>query len=228
MINKIKILVKFPLDVWLLFITYLPGSVGFKLRYRYWKKQLKYIGKNVRIDQCVYFQNPQFISLDDNCWIDRGVIILAGADKSQRARRYIKNNLFPFEKGMVYIGKNNHIGSFSIISGIGGVYISDDCTFSAGVKLYSFSHHFRSDDFPSDKKFGFGSVIEHSKQYMIEGPVFLDKNVGIALNAVILPGVSIKKDSFVMINSVVTTSFDENSLIAGNPAKRIKERFINT
>jgi acetyltransferase-like isoleucine patch superfamily enzyme len=225
MLNKIKILLEFPADIWQLFVSYLPGAIGFKLRYRFWRKRLKFLGKNVKIDIGVYFQNPRFISLDDNCWVDRGVMILAGADKSNRARRLVANNNFPLEKGMVYIGKHLHIGSYSIISGIGGVYISDKCTFSPSVKVYSFSHHFRSDEFPSVRKFGFGSLIEQEKQYMIEGPIFLDKNVGVALNAIILPGVSIAKDSFVAINSVVMTSFEENSLIAGNPARRVKERF---
>ncbi len=223
--KKIKILLGLPVNIWQMFIDYLPGTVGFKLRYRFWKNRLKHLGKNVKIDIGVYFQKPQFISIGDNCWIDRGVIILAGADKSKRTRRFIANEKFLLEKGNVYIGKNCHIGAHSIISGIGGVYISDKCTFSAGVKAYSFSHHFRSDEFPSDRKFGFGSPIEQKRQYLIEGSIFLDKNVGVALNSIILPGVSIGKDSFVAINSVVKSSFEENSFIAGNPAKRIKERF---
>lgn len=215
----------FPIDILQLFVCYLPGPVGNVLRCWFWKKRLKFLGEKVRIDTGVYFQNPQYISLDDNCWIDKGVMILAGADKSSRPRRFVENNLFPLTRGMVHIGRNVHIGLYSVISGIGGVYISDECTFSSGVKVYSFSHHFRSDEFPSDKNFGFGSLIEYDKQYMIEGPIFMDRNVGVALNAIILPGVSLEKDSFVAINSVVMSSFKENSLIAGNPAKRVTDRF---
>ncbi|ETR65886.1 MAG: galactoside O-acetyltransferase [Candidatus Magnetoglobus multicellularis str. Araruama] len=170
-------------------------------------------------------QNPKFISLDDNCWIDKYVIILAGHDQSQRPRRYIQNKAFPIKKGRVHIGKSVHIGPYSLISGIGGVFISDECGFSSGVKVYSFSNHFRSDALPSDKQFHFGPLAEKERTFMIEGPIFFDKNVGVALNSVILPGVSIKRDSFIMINSVVTKTFEENSLISGNPAERIKERY---
>lgn len=225
MMNKIKLLLEFPKDIWQLFVSYLPGVLGFKLRYRFWKKHLKFLGKNVKIDIGGYFQNPQFISIDDNCWIDRGVMILAGPDKSDRQRRLIANANFPLGKGMVHIGKRVHIAPYSIISGIGGIYISDECGIASGTKIFSFSNHFRSDEFPSDSGFCFAIFVEHSRQYMIEGPVFLDENVGVALNAMILPGVSIGKDSFVAINSVVTSSFGENSLIAGNPAKRVKDRF---
>ncbi|MDM8553301.1 hypothetical protein QUF75_01035 [Desulfococcaceae bacterium HSG7] len=225
MINKIKIMAKFPLDLWQLFVTYLPGPIGVKLRYRFWKKRLNFLGKNVIIDVGVYLQNPQFISLDDNCWIDRGVIILAGADKTQRPRRYIPNKMFPIEKGMVHIGKKVHIAPYSIISGIGGIYISDECGIASGTKIFSFSNHYRSDEFPSNRNFRFALFVDHSSQFMIEGAVFLDNNVGVASNSVILPGVSIGHDSFILLNSVVTSCFKENSLIAGNPAKRIKARF---
>lgn len=148
MINKIKKYLRFPLEVYKLFVTYLPGPIGNKLRYRYWKKRLKFIGKNVGIEDGVYFQKPEFISLDDNCLIDKGVIILAGPDKSNRPRRYISNSMFHLERGGVHIGKNVHIAPHCLLSGIGGLYISDECGFSSGVKVYSFSNHFRSDEFP--------------------------------------------------------------------------------
>jgi len=225
MIRKLKILLHFPVDLLRMFVSYVPGPIGNALRYWFWKGRLKYLGKNVIIDVGVYFQNPKFIAIDDNSWIDRGVIVLAGPDKSNRSRRIIDNPRFSLEKGNVFIGKHVHIAPYSIISGIAGVYISDDCGISSGVKIYSFSHHYRSNDFPSDRKYRFSPLIEHDQQYLIEGPIFLDRNVGAALNAIVLPGVSIGKDSFVSINSVVSTSFEENSLIAGSPAQRIRARY---
>lgn len=225
--KKLKILLNFPIDIWQIFITYLPGPIGYVLRYWFWKKRLKYLGKKVLIDVGVYFQKPHCILIDDHCWIDRGVILLAGPDTSNRARRSLVNDKFPLEPGMVHIGKNVHIGPYSVISGIGGIYISDDCGLASGFKAFSFSHHYRSEEFPSDRSFLFAQPVAPEKQYMIEGPIFLDRNVGAAVNSTILPGVSIGKDSFVTINSVVSSSFEENSLIAGNPAKRIKERYEN-
>jgi len=218
-------LINFPIDVWHLFINDLPGPIGFKLRYIFWKKRLKFLGKSVKIEIGVYFQNPQFISIGDNCWIDRGVMILGGADKSRRARRLVLNNNFTLDKGMVHIGSNVHIAPYSIISGIGGVFISDDCTLSSGVKVYSLSHHYRSDEAPSNRMFRFGSCDVPERQFIIEGPIFIGENVGVALNSVILPGVSIGKCSFVAVNSVVGSSFEENSLIKGDPARRVSDRF---
>lgn len=221
----IQVLFNLPMEIWLSLICHFPGAVGFRLRYRFWKRRLKFLGKKALIDQGVYFQNPQYISIGDFCWIDKGVIILAGPDNSPRPRRYIANEDFPLEKGMVHIGKFVHLGPYSIISGIGGVYVGDECGLASGVKIFSFSNHYRSDEHPSDRRYPFALFVDHDRQYMIEGAVYLGHNVGVALNTVILPGVSIGRDSFVAINSVVFSSFAENSLLAGNPAKRVKSRY---
>ncbi len=208
-------------------ISYLPGQVGFLLRYRFWKGKLKYVGKNVIIDTGVYFQNPDYIAIDDNCWIDKNVIILAGLDSSKREKFVRKNGEFKGEPGVVYIGKNVHIGPGCIISGISaGVYISEDSTFSANCKIYAFSHHYRSKRDSQNTNISFGSMVSHDRQCLIEGAIFMGSNIGVALNSVILPGVSIPDNCFVTINSVVySNGFTSNSVISGNPAKKVGERF---
>ena len=225
MIKKLKILANLPADIWHMLISHFPGAVGYRLRRWFWKGRLKYLGQNVMIDCGVYFQNPEFISIDDLSWIDRGVIILAGPDRSTRPRRSLQNADFPLTEGEVHVGKHTHIAPNCIISGIAGVYISDGCGLNAGVKMYSFSNHYRSDEAPSDQSFNFASRDMGDRQFMIHGPIFLGRNVGVALHAVILPGVSIGDNSFVAINSVVNSSFAENSFVAGSPAKRLRDRF---
>ena len=56
-------------------------------------------------------------------------------------------------------------------------------------------------------------------------PIVIKDNVGIALNSIVLPGVTIGEKSFVAPCSVVMTSFKSNSYIAGNPARKIRGRF---
>lgn len=223
--KKVKALLYFPVDILQAIVTVLPGPFGYLLRYHYWKRRLKFLGKKAKIDVGVYFQNPQFISISESCWIDRGVMILAGPDTSSRIRNLRDNPNFRLHRGEVFIGKHVHIGPYSVLSGIGGLYVGDNCGIASGLKAFSFSHHYRSEKDPSDKSVYFALGVAPEHQFMIEGPIFIDDNVGIGVNVVILPGVSIAKDSFVAINSVVSSSFEENSLIAGNPAKRIKERY---
>jgi len=220
-----KWLIKAPLAIIKTIIFHCPGPIGHRLRARYWRQKLQYLGNRVKIDVGVYFQHPEFISIDDDSWIDRHVIILAGPDQSSRARKYIENPSFRLNKGSVFIGKRNHIAPFCILSGMAGIQLGDDCTLAAGSKLYSFSHHYRSLEEPENRNIIFGSRSASTQQYMIEGPIVLGDNVGTGLNTIILPGVSIQKESFVAINSVVYSSFNENSFLKGDPAKYIKPRF---
>ncbi|MGB9627200.1 MAG: hypothetical protein ACPL6D_00945 [Thermodesulfobacteriota bacterium] len=188
---------------------------------------MKYIGKNVRISTGVYFQNPEYISIDDNCWIDMNVSILAGLDSSKREKIIIKNEAYKGEKGVVHIGKNVHVGIGCIISGISaGVYISDNCGLSAQSKIYSLCHHYQSKKDPTNKEIYFSPLVPQKNQCIIEGAVTLGLNTGVALNSVILPGVSIPENCFVAINAVVRPGdYRNNSILSGNPAERVGDRF---
>ena len=227
MLKIIKILIKIPSEICLLITTHFPGDLGISLRRCYWKKRLKFLGEGVRIDTGVYFQNPKFISIDENCWIDINVMILAGQDNSNREKTVLRNKNYSGEPGVVSIGKNVHIGPGSILSGISaGVHISDDCGFSAGCRIFAFAHHYKSKKDPTNTRSHFGPMASHDRQHIVEGPVWLGTNTGVALNGIVLPGVSIPENCFVTINSVVFPGrYSVNSILSGNPAKKTGDRF---
>jgi maltose O-acetyltransferase len=54
-------------------------------------------------------------------------------------------------------------------------------------------------------------------------PVIIGDNVWIGERAIILKGVNIGDNAIVAAGSVVTKSIPNNSLVAGNPAKIIKQ-----
>jgi acetyltransferase-like isoleucine patch superfamily enzyme len=51
----------------------------------------------------------------------------------------------------------------------------------------------------------------------------IEDNVWIGESVVILPGVTIGKNSIIGANAVVTKSIPENSIAGGNPARIIKK-----
>lgn len=222
----VRAAMRLPGDLWLGAIQNLPGPLGYRLRFAFWRRRLKHLGEGVRIDEGVYFQNPALISIGDNCWIDRGVMISAGVDGSGRVKKRIGSKAMA-QPGEVVIGRNVHLGPYCIVSGIdAGVYIGDDCAFSSGVKVFAFSHHYRFEDRPQDSSCAFGPMVDPARQSMICGPVTLEGNVGVALNAVILPGVFVGRNSFVGANSLLFAKrFRENSMIFGNPATHRGARF---
>lgn len=60
-----------------------------------------------------------------------------------------------------------------------------------------------------------------STSYVKVGKIIIGDNCFVGARVMILPGVEIGKNSIVGAASVVTRSFPENSVIAGNPAKYI-------
>ena len=64
------------------------------------------------------------------------------------------------------------------------------------------------------------SLIIHTKKTRVEETIIGD-NVFLGANAVILPGVTIGDNCIIGSGAIVTKSFPENSVIVGNPAKKI-------
>lgn len=225
--RRLRQLAALPAALWRLLVTELPGEAGQALRHRHWRKRLRRLGEGVRIDPGVSFQGPEFIEIGDRCWIDRRVMILAGPDRSTREKIERPNPAYRGEPGVVQIGRNVHVGPGSIVSGLGGgVQISDDCGISAGCRIYALTHHYRSRREPSDRSIRFAPRVPPEQQCLVEGPVVLGRNTGLALGAILLPGVHVPEDCFVGIYSVVAKGpFPPNSLIAGDPAGRVADRF---
>ena len=68
---------------------------------------------------------------------------------------------------------------------------------------------------------------DHCKRTFNDAPFFADTAIGsncfIAVNSVILPGVTIGDEVIVGAGSVVTKDVPSNCIVAGNPAKIIRE-----
>ena len=108
--------------------------------------------------------------------------------------------------GLLLIGKRSFINSNCSFHATKRVEIGDHCLIGENVVIDDCSHH--SVDQISDIK------MESIK---------LGKNVWIANNVTIMPGVSIGDHSVVAAGSVVTRSFEDRVLIAGVPARVVRK-----
>ena len=203
-------------------IRNLGGRSGRAIRSFYYSKMAGNCGCNLIIDEGVVIQGIRNIHFGNNVWIDKYCILIAGnIDVPEEQLKYKKNNNYNHKEVHLYIGSNVHVAPQCIIQAHGGVSIGDNCGMSSGVKIYSLTN------LPSKP----GGEIVHftplGKAYYFKSPISIDDNVGMALNSMVLAGVSINRDSFVAPNSLVLRSFDKNSFISGNPAERIKSRFVN-
>lgn len=75
---------------------------------------------------------------------------------------------------------------------------------------------------------GAGTVIAGVLEPPSERPVIIEDDVLIGANAVILEGIKVGKGSVVAAGSVVTKDVPENSVVAGTPARIIKQKDSKT
>jgi len=209
----------------LTFIRDVDGSLGFLLRYHYYKKKFKYIGKDVRIDTSVYFHGCEYMTIGDDVYIDKFSILEASSpdlDLSYRIMKTVADGSINVNKGELVIGNHVHLCQNSMIFAYGGIKIGNKCTMSAGSKLYSLS----SLPYNPFNKSEVVSIMPYSdKSPSIIGKIELEENVWLGLHVVVFPGVKIGKNSFIRSNAVVLESCQENSFLSGDPAQRIKKRY---
>ena len=89
------------------------------------------------------------------------------------------------------------------------IEIGDNCMFGPNVQLYTAEHPLQA-----AKR---NSGMESGKR------IIIGNNVWIGGGAIVLPGVTLGDNVVVAAGAVVTKSFPENCVIAGNPARIIKE-----
>ncbi len=207
-------------DLLRLFIVFMPGGFGFKLRYRYYKTRFKKCGKNVLIDIGVAIDGVELISVGDNVHIDKYCVIGTGTRLIGKVTRK-PNPAYSRGEGELVIGSNIHIVQFCVIMAYGGVEIGDNCTLSSGAKIYSLTNL----AYDPDDRSRVISIMPYEQAPFLLSPVVLGQNVWVGLNSVLMPGVCIDENSFVVSNSLVLGCFPENSYLRGTPAQRVRARF---
>ena len=111
--------------------------------------------------------------------------------------------------GDVTIGDYTRIGIHCTV--IGPVCIGNHVNLAQGITVTALNHNFADTN----------SMID--EQGISTKPVIIDDDVWIGANAVILPGVTIGRHVVVAAGAVVTKDVPPYSLVAGVPAKVIKQ-----
>lgn len=111
----------------------------------------------------------------------------------------------------ISIGDNSGIGVKCEL--VGNVEIGKNVMMGPEVIFYTINHQFK------DKN---KTIIEQG--YDEEKKIIVEDDVWIGRRVIILPGVTLKKGTVVGAGAIVTKTFPEYSVIAGNPAKIIGSR----
>jgi chloramphenicol O-acetyltransferase type B len=120
------------------------------------------------------------------------------------------------------IGKNFYMGRYSQIEC--DAVIGDYVMFGNFVCLVGkYDHNYEEVGVPTRE-----SISIRSPQYNWKGrglETRIGDDVWIGLGSIVLSGVSIGEGSVIAAGSVVTRDVEEYAIYAGNPAKKIRERF---
>ena len=111
----------------------------------------------------------------------------------------------------VHIGKNTGLTKSLIVScgKNNKIFIDDDCMISTNVEIWGCDGH---------------SILQDNEIINLSKSIYIGKHTWIGANSKILKGANISKNCVIGANSLVTAKiFNENTLIAGNPANLKKE-----
>lgn len=107
----------------------------------------------------------------------------------------------------IQIGKNVFINHACTFLDLGGIVIEDDVLIGPKVSIITENH----------------PVNPNERKMLDLKSVIIKRNVWIGANATILPGVTIGENSVVAAGAVVTKDVPNNTVVAGIPAKIIKD-----
>src|SRR3989339_4086 len=110
------------------------------------------------------------------------------------------------------VGDHSNIGPFAYIGCSGKITIGNNVMISPRVSIYAENHVFED------------ARIPMKEQGVTQSAVTIEDDCWIASNSIILAGVTIGKGSVIAAGSVVTKSVPPYSVVAGVPAKVIKQR----
>ncbi|MEI7629280.1 MAG: sugar O-acetyltransferase [Bacteroidota bacterium] len=106
----------------------------------------------------------------------------------------------------ISIGKNVFINHACSFLDMGGITIGDNVLIGPKVNLVSENH-------PIDPS---------QRNSLIGKPIIIKNNAWIGASATILPGITVGENSIVAAGAIVTKDVPDNTIVAGNPAKQIK------
>lgn len=199
-------------------VGWIPSIVGIAVRGILYKLILRMDGW-AAIENGVRLRFANFIRLGHGVYLDQGAYLHAcpnGIDLG--ANTIVMHgavlhvyNFRSLPKSGIKIGSDSLVGEYTVIRGQGGVVIGDRVYTSPFTQIIAVNHVF---DDPSRPFVEQGITAEG---------IVIEDDVWIGANAVITDGVCVGKGAVVAAGAVVTRDVPPHTVVAGVPARPVKE-----
>lgn len=123
----------------------------------------------------------------------------------------IHDNVYFFNIENMKFGNNVSIHPMCYFQASGGIEIGNDVSIAHGVTLMTQNHSYEDRSIPI------------KDQPIISKPIIIEDNVWIGAKATVLYGRRVGKNSVIAAGAVVTKDVPPNTVVAGVPARVIKE-----
>lgn len=203
------------------------------LKFHLSSRTIKHSVSKKYLGLCAYVNASTNLSFEKNATIefsDEGFLVL-GTERSSFRGWAGRNSLFLKQNGKLRVEGYNEIGRGSLVWILDGgevtlsgntytagknmiiskskVQIGKNCCIAWGVTICDHDFH---------------KLYLNGQQQVETAPIVIEEGVWIGMNATILKGVTIGKGSVVGAGSMVTNDVPPGTLVAGNPARVIKEK----
>lgn len=109
----------------------------------------------------------------------------------------------------IYLGDEVYLNVLCTILDCNEVRIGNHVMIGPSVQIYTAAHHLNAE--------------ERNQGWEVAKPITIEDNVWIGGAAILLPGVRIGKNAVVGAGAVVTRDVPPNTVVAGIPARTIRE-----
>jgi acetyltransferase-like isoleucine patch superfamily enzyme len=201
-----------------LLFSWMPTAAGLAARAVFYRLILKMDGW-AAIEKGVRLRFADNIRLDQGVYLDEGVYLHACPNGIEIGRNSIVMhgavlhvyNFRGIPHSGIRIGRDSLIGEYNVIRGQGGVTIGDRVYTSPFTQIIAVNHKFDDPERP---------FVEQG--ITAEG-IVIEDDVWIGAGAIVTDGVHIGRGSVVAAGAVVIHDVPAHTVVAGVPAKIVKE-----
>lgn len=205
-------------QVLFILVGWIPTVVGIGIRSFAYRLVLKMNGSaaienKVRLRYASNITLNHGVYLDQNTYLhacDNGIVIGANSIVMHGAVLHVYN-FRGLPNSHITIGENSLIGEYSVIRGQGGVSIGNRVFTSPFSQIIAVNHIFNDPN------------VSFVDQGITAEGIVIEDDVWIGASAVITDGVTVGKGSVVAAGAVVTKDVPPHSVVAGVPARVIKQ-----